>query len=78
MRHRDKQRRAKPTVNQRLKASGGGGEAIPGPPIATTETEENTTNEMDRDTEETNREPSQSQPTGKRALFIMDVKRPRH
>ena len=76
MRHCDKQRRARPTVNQRLEASGG--KAIPVHPIPTTETEENTTDEMDHDTEETNAEPSQSQPIGKRALFIMDVKKPRH
>ena len=57
VRNCDKQRTARPTVAQRLEASGGGGEAIPRPPIPTTATEENTTDEMDHDTEETNMEP---------------------
>ena len=58
VRNCDKQRTERPTVTQRLEASGGGGGAIPRPPIPTTATEENTTDEMDHDTEETNMEPS--------------------
>ena len=57
--HYDKQRRVRPAVNQRLAASGV--EAIPGPPIPTTETEETTNDDMDHDTEETNTESSQLQ-----------------
>ena len=61
VRHCDKQHCARPTVNQHLAASGGGG-AIPGPPIPTTETEETTNDDIDHDTEETNTESSQMQP----------------
>ena len=60
VRNCDKQRRVKPTVNQRLAASGG--EAIPGPPIPSTATEDAVTEDMDHETEETTSEPSQSQP----------------
>ena len=48
-------------INQRLAASGG--KAIPGPPIPTMETEETTNYDMDHDTEETNTESSQIQPS---------------
>ena len=57
VRNCDKQRRVKPTVNQRLAASGG--EAIPGPPIPSTATEDAVTEDMDHATEETTSEPSQ-------------------
>ena len=60
MRNCDKQRRVKPTVNQRLAASGG--EAIPGPPIPSTATDDTAIEDMDHETEETTSEPSQSQP----------------
>ena len=60
VRNCDKQRRVKHTVNQRLAASGG--EAIPGPPVPSTATEEAVTEDMDHETEETTSEPSQSQP----------------
>ena len=59
VRNCDKQRRVRPTVNQRLAASGG--EATPGPPIPTTDTEETTNDDMDHDAEETT-ESSESQP----------------
>ena len=38
------------------------GEAIPRPPLPTTATEENSTDEINHDTEETNTEASQSEP----------------
>ena len=65
VRNCDKQRRVRPatnqtTVNQRLAASGG--EAIPGPPIPSTETEETSNDDMDQDAEETTAESSASQP----------------
>ena len=60
VRNCDKQRRVKPTVNQRLAASGG--KAIPGPPIPSTATDDTATEDMDHETEETTSEPSQSQP----------------
>ena len=60
IRNCDKQRRVRPSVNQRLAASGG--EAIPGPPIPQTDTTENTNADMDQDTEEPTTEASQSQP----------------
>lgn len=64
VRNCDKQRRVRstvnqPTVNQRLTASGG--EATPGPPIPTTDTEERTNDDVDHDAEETT-ESSESQP----------------
>lgn len=61
VRNCDKQHRVKPTVNQRLAASGGG-EAIPGPPIPSTATDDTITEDMDHETEKTTSEPSQSQP----------------
>ena len=60
MRSCDKQRRVKPTVNQRLAASGG--DAIPGPPIPSTANDDTVTEDMDHETEEKTSEPSQSQP----------------
>lgn len=56
VRNCDKQRSTRPTVTQCLEVSGG--EAIPSSPIPTTAKEENTTDKMDHDTEETNMEPS--------------------
>ena len=60
IRNCDKQRRVRPSVNQRLAASGG--DAIPGPPIPQTDTAEKTKDDMDQDTEEPTTESSQSQP----------------
>ena len=60
VRNCDKQRRVKPTVNQRLAASGG--KAIPDPPIPSTASDDTITEDMDHETEETTSEPSQSQP----------------